>query len=304
MWRSIIIALAVICLALLGWYAVRKYPGRVEANLQVRVEKAITAKASGLLIQASQRDIVLTGMVRDEAAQKELRALVAAVSGVKAVHDRTSLGVSPVQVPPPSPGEGPSDMKPPPDEPPDPGPHAHGDAEDAHAAGEPASDAALADKGDAARAPPDAAPAAPDAAPAVEVAAAPAVPAAGALSPAQCKQTLDAMLEGEERITFTPNTGRLTPEGEAKVVEVYAVLQRCPDATGVIEGYHDDYGDPDKLRVLTRKRAYTVHTKLVELGLDKKRFTYAGKGYLNMRYGAKPEVRALNQRIEFNITVE
>ena len=39
------------------------------------------------------------------------------------------------------------------------------------------------------------------------------------------------------------------------------------------------------------------------MGMDEKRFRYIGLGYRNMRY-RKPSERVLNQRIEFNITVE
>jgi len=126
----------------------------------------------------------------------------------------------------------------------------------------------------------------------------------GALTPAECKSIIDAMIEGDKRIMFRSNTGKLTDEGEATVKAVADVLARCPTATGSIEGYHDDYGDPDKLKELTQIRAFNVHKRLADHGIDKSRFRYIGYGYRNMRYGGKPGMRVLNQRVEINITVE
>jgi outer membrane protein OmpA-like peptidoglycan-associated protein len=127
---------------------------------------------------------------------------------------------------------------------------------------------------------------------------------ASPLSAKECKDRIQAMVEGPNRITFLPNTGRLTPEGDVKVVAIWGVLQRCPTAKGVIEGYHDDYGDPDKLKLLTYGRALGVQRRLVELGMEKARFKIAGLGYRNMRYGGKADTRVLNQRVEFNIKVD
>lgn len=382
MWRSIIIALALTCLALLGWYAVQKYPGRIEDGLKARVQQAIAAESSGITVAASQRDIVLTGAVRDEERRKSIRDRVGGMSGVKKVHDRMTVSVAPVQVSPSEreavvmidvewrggalklSGAMPESLI--------------AAAEDKVAAAFPVKGLrvgkkltetqgvvspaargrvlaalealALGEEGTAkiragalsldvtirdpaargdveavakrvgaellvrvAGAAPDGADAGPsggdpgadttaskgDAGPAETGAA-----ATGSLTPAQCRDVIAKMVAGNARITFRPNTGRLTPDGEAKVTAIWQVLERCPDAKGVIEGYHDDLGDPDKIRNLTRRRAFSVHKKLRELGMEPGRFKYDGLGYRNMKYGGKPEARALNQRVEFNITVE
>lgn len=320
MWRSIIIALALICLVLLGWYAVRKYPGRVESALEARAQTALQAKVPGVIVEASQRDLVLKGAVADEAASRAAEALATDLSGVKSVINRIEIGgggqPAPIPVPPPEPPIDPpaADAAVAEDDAGGPGPTADA-GPSADAAPEPA-EVAPSDTNAAAPEVADTAPAAPevaaaDTAPAAapEVAVADPVPAApvdpgGALNPAQCKAIIQDMIEGDKRITFKSNTGRLLPEGEDKVKAIYAVLQRCPTATGVIEGYHDDYGDPDRLKMLTRQRAYQVHKMLVDLGMDPERFKYAGLGYRNMRYGRTPDTRLLNQRVEFNITVE
>lgn len=295
MWRSIIIALALICLGLLGWYAARKFPGRIESDLEVAAQKLIDSQSLGsIVVHASQRDIVLQGTVANEAAKDSAQRLVTAMSGVKSVTNQLAVAGGPVVVPP-APGPDPT-----------PEPDTRAEAPDVAAA----PDTALAEAGPVdSAAPPELAPevvaeavaevAAPEVA-APEVAAA---DPGGALTPAQCKAMITDMTTGDKRITFKSNTGKLTEEGEAKVVAIAGLLARCPTAKGTIEGYHDDYGDPDKLNELTQIRAFNVHKRLTDLGMDKTRFRYKGLGYRNMRYRL-PKERVLNQRIEFNITVE
>ncbi len=312
MWRSIIIALALICLVLLGWYAVRKYPGRVESALEARAQTALQAKVPGVIVEASQRDLVLKGAVADEAASRAAEALATDLSGVKSVINRIEIGgggqPAPIPIPPPEPPIDPpaADAGVAEDDAGGPGPTADA-GPSADAAPEPA-EVAPADTTAAAPevAAADTAPSAPEVAAADTAPTAPSAPVdpGGALTAAQCQAIIQDMIEGDKRITFKSNTGRLLPEGEDKVKAIYAVLQRCPTATGVIEGYHDDYGDPDRLKMLTRQRAYQVHKMLVDLGMDPERFKYAGLGYRNMRYGRTPDTRLLNQRVEFNITVE
>ena len=400
MWRSIIIALALICLGLLGWYAVRKYPYRIEADIEARAQKALNEQLPGVLVDVPEqtRTAVLAGSVASEADREAAERLVSGISGVKTVMNQITVGTSPLPVPPAATeteaildasftwtgttltlsGSVPNALvndvstkvratfpnasferryettegvMP---------PSANAtlsaalDALAQTAEGKArigrkltlqatVVDAAAESKvktlvesaggtatltiaapvaenvGDAAGSEVldaaveavaevvvDAGPVAPEVAVAPEVVApevAPVLPG-GTLTAAQCKATIQALIEGDKRITFKSNTGKLTEEGEAKVKEVAAILARCPTAKGVIEGYHDDMGDPDKLKELTQIRAYNVHKRLTDLGMDKTRFRYIGLGYRNMRYGGKAGMRVLNQRVEFNITVE
>jgi len=325
MWRFIIIALTLICLVLLGWYAVRKVPGRVESDIQARAQAALAAKGpgvAGVVVKASQRDLVLDGAIPSEGDRQTAVALLADLSGVKSVTDQ--LAVAGAQPPTPAPPE--------PPEPEDearvdvieaPSPDAAGDATadagatdaaptpDAQGADVPGEVTAAADAGPEAPevAATDTAAAADTAAPEVAlVDTAPAAPSAadpgGPLTPKQCDDIIAAAIEGDKRIKFRSNTGRLTDEGEEKVKEIASILARCPSATGVIEGYHDDYGEPDRIKQLSQIRAFNVHKRLGELGIDPKRFKYVGLGYRNMKHHGVPAVRILNQRVEFNITVE
>jgi|GEM_PF-2784777 len=401
MWRSIIIALALICLGLLGWYAVRKYPYRIEADIEARAQKALNAKVPGVLVDVPEqtRTAVLAGSVPTEADRAAAEKLVSDISGVKTVMNQITVGTAPVPVPPApeameaifeasftwtgttltltgsvpnalindvsskvrasfpdasferryetTEGTPPANAS---------GAitaalYALGQTSEGKAELGPRKLSIQGTVGDAATAAKmrsliegaggsatltvatgvadvaadavagtadavieavaevvvvDAGPAevAPEVAITPEVAIAPGVVPGGALTAAQCKTTIQALIEGDKRITFKPNTGKLSDEGEAKVKEIAVVLARCPTAKGSIEGYHDDMGDPDKLKELTQIRAYNVHKRLTDLGMDKARFRYVGLGYRNMRYGGKAGMRVLNQRVEFNITVE
>lgn len=318
MWRTLIVSLALICLVLLGWYAVRKFPGRIESDLRSRAQTALAARAPNVIVQASQRDIVLSGRVADDNERASIERLVSDLSGVRSVVSQLGTGDAAAPTPPVEPdvvGSGADATA-------DAG--ADASTPEAEVTADAAADAGPTDAGDlvadaatevAGDASGEVATLELDALEPEEVAAdtsatdtAPApvdtaAPAAGKLTPAQCKDLIAKTVEGEKRIAFRSNTGKLTEEGEARLAEVFAILQRCPDATGVIEAYHDDYGDPDKLKTLTQIRAYNTHKRLVDLGMDEKRFRYIGLGYRNMRYRG-PGERVLNQRVEFNITVE
>ena len=294
MWRALIVSLALICLVLLGWYAIKKYPGRIEASLATRAQAAVVGKVPGVTVQASQRDLVLSGRVGTADDKARAEKLARELSGVKSVVNQLEVGAAPKAEPKPT-----TKVEPQP-------------------APEPAPEVVPPDVIEAAEVAPDVVEAAevgPDAVDVVEAAdtaqpetedvaagVAP-TPAGGALTPAQCKEVIATMIEGQNRIVFQSNTGKLTDEGHQRLAEVWAVLQRCPSAGGTIEAYHDDHGDPDKVKTLTQIRAYNTHRRLIEMGMDEKRFRYVGFGYRNMRY-RKPGERLLNQRIEFNITVE
>lgn len=305
MWRALIVSLALICLVLLGWYAIKKYPGRIEADLAARAQTALAGRVPGVTVQASQRDLVLSGRVGTDEDRARAERFASEVSGVKSVVSQLEVGAAT----PPTPAPAPT---------PEPTPEADAfvaeveadvqaqAAPDAQAGAQPdtqpedalADVAAEADSGPSAEVV--------DVAPAVaEVAAPEATPpsASGALTPAQCKDAIALAIDGEKRVKFQSNTGKLTEEGMATLTVVWGLLQRCPEAKGIIEAYHDDFGDPDKVKTLTQIRAYNTHRRLVEMGMDEKRFRYIGLGYRNLRY-RKPSERLLNQRIEFNITVE
>lgn len=306
MWRALIVSLALICLVLLGWYAIKKYPGRIEADLADRAQAELAKRVPGVTVQASQRDLVLSGRVETDDDRIRAERFASEVSGVKLVVSQLEIGAATPPAPTPEPTPEP-DVLAAPDVEADATPDVQADVQmvaDGNAAADVTADA---DTGPSAEVQVDATPDLIDVA-AAEVAAdtAPTPPqptATGALTAAQCKEAIASAVDGDKRVKFQSMTGKLTEEGLAKLSEVWELLKRCPDAKGTIEAYHDDFGDPDKLKTLTQIRAYNTHRRLVEMGMDEKRFRYIGLGYRNMRY-RKPSERVLNQRIEFNITVE
>lgn len=125
----------------------------------------------------------------------------------------------------------------------------------------------------------------------------------GTLTPAQCKGLIAQLIEGDKRITFK-GAKELTPDADAKVQQIAALLARCPDAKTTVSGYHDDYGEPDHINAITGMRANAVFKRLIELGIDKARLKWRGRGYANMRYSTRTQgSRVLNQRIEFDIVL-
>lgn len=310
MWRALIVSLALICLVLLGWYAIKKYPGRIEADLAARAQEVLAKRVPGVIVQASQRDLVLSGRVETDEDRIRAERFASEVSGVKLVVSQLEIGAATPPAPAPTPEPTPeADVIAAPDATSD----VQADVQDTAAAPDQAVAAsdttADTEAGPSDEVQADAGPTADTvAAAAAEVQADTAAPApqpsaTGTLTPAQCKEAIAKAVDGDKRVKFQSMTGKLTDEGLARLAEVWELLKRCPDAKGVIEAYHDDYGDPDKLKTLTQIRAYNTHRRLVEMGMDEKRFRYIGLGYRNMRY-RKPSERLLNQRIEFNITVE
>ncbi len=128
----------------------------------------------------------------------------------------------------------------------------------------------------------------------------------GALTDRQCQDLINTTLAGEAgRITFKrPNSSRLDDAGLAKVKVLAGFLKRCPQAKGSVDGFHHNQGDPDTIRLLTRKRAYSVHEALKLEGVDVSRLKYQGLGYNFPKAPNKLETRHLNERVEINLEVE
>lgn len=392
MWRLIIVSLALICLGLLGYYAVSKRSVQISAGLAVNATKTVQARVAGVRVEVVQRDARLVGRVSSDALKADAERLVAGLSGIKTV--KNELEVVPIEPPAPEPAPEPA---PAPEMPPTPpkGPDAPPPADPeppvpAHAPlqlevtwdgttltaigalpeglrkdiglsfvsdfpdaivkdaitittnpGTPALAGAMKTavrslarlqsgkvhvtdedfelNGIAASADDEAAvktmvgdeiktlastvtvtvAGAPPPGPAPEP-----IPAEGPLTVALCQTAIDRLLEGDQRVTFKGPTGRLSDESGPKLEAVWALLQRCPDARGQIVGLHDDMGEPDKVKQLSWIRAFNVHKRLVELGMDKDRFKIVGLGQRDFRYPNKGDTRVLNQRIEFRLEVQ
>jgi outer membrane protein OmpA-like peptidoglycan-associated protein len=128
----------------------------------------------------------------------------------------------------------------------------------------------------------------------------------GALDLAACREALRSMSASRaDRIGFAaPDSTELGPEGLAALKRYAAVLVRCPTVAGVVEGFHHNIGNPDRIRALTLKRAEVALAALGRLGVDVARFRPKGLGYLHPRYRNNDAERHLNERVEIKIGVK
>lgn len=391
MWRLIIVSLALVCLGLLGYYAVSKRAVQISAGLAVSATRTVQGKVPGVRVEVDQRDARLIGHVSSDALKADAERLVAGLSGIKSV--KNELAVAPPEpAPAPAPEPAPTHEPPrgpdappttaPPTTAPPPAPAAaplrleitwdgttltatgalpdglkkdiglsfvsdFPDAavkDDIAVTTNPGTPALAGAMKTAVRSlarlqsgkvvvtdedfelngvAPDVAAetavkamvgdeikslastvtltvvGAPPPGPAPEP-----IPPEGPLTVELCQTAIDRLLEGDQRITFKGPTGRLSDEAGPKLEQVWALLQRCPEARGQIVGYHDDMGEPDKVKELSWIRAFNVHKRLVELGMDKARFKIVGLGQRDFRYPNKGETRVLNQRVEFKLEVK
>jgi len=80
--------------AVLALFTVPRQVRRIQADVRARAEQALAAVASGVHIEVSGRDVVLSGDIADAAARRELSETVAGVWGVRRVVDHTRLAVA------------------------------------------------------------------------------------------------------------------------------------------------------------------------------------------------------------------
>ncbi|TNF29318.1 MAG: BON domain-containing protein [Deltaproteobacteria bacterium] len=123
--------------------------------------------------------------------------------------------------------------------------------------------------------------------------------AATPLSEEQCNDVLWWLVEGEKHIQFKGR--KILPESDARLVQVVAVLKRCPEGKIDVEGYTNAYGEPDALKKLSWAWASIVKNRLVELGIPKERLGVRAFGYNRARYPDRRATRHLNDRVEFKV---
>ena len=101
-------------------------------------------------------------------------------------------------------------------------------------------------------------------------------------------------------IQFEPTLADLTPESDAVLTEVAAVLNEQPTAQLEVVGHTDDVGDEQENQALSEDRAEAVVDRLAQLGVDRARMTFRGEGESTpIADNSTDEGRAQNRRIEF-----
>lgn len=110
-------------------------------------------------------------------------------------------------------------------------------------------------------------------------------------------------------VTFSSNVlfgfdkSVLTPQAEVTIQELYKVLSRYPDERVLVIGHTDNIGTPPYNQKLSERRARSVASYLIELGLDGSRLQAKGMGETDPKFPNDSEAhRAANRRVEFVIT--
>ncbi|GMQ79360.1 MAG: hypothetical protein BMS9Abin02_1944 [Anaerolineae bacterium] len=118
----------------------------------------------------------------------------------------------------------------------------------------------------------------------------------------------DAMAKGIDEtghiaiygIYFDTGSANLKAESESTLNEIARLLKARPSLNLLVVGHTDNQGGYDYNMDLSQRRAAAVVTALVnQYGVDRKRLTAAGVGYLSpVASNDTPEGRAKNRRVE------
>ncbi|GMN07456.1 hypothetical protein MTsPCn5_28450 [Croceitalea sp. MTPC5] len=106
-----------------------------------------------------------------------------------------------------------------------------------------------------------------------------------------------------DQLQFEFDDFKLTEKAKIEVRKVYAHLHKNPKVHLEIYGHTDDLGSENYNKYLSSRRARAVALYLQELGLDKMRISWEGKGDKMPLYsGTSNKERDANRRVEFVIT--
>jgi len=98
---------------------------------------------------------------------------------------------------------------------------------------------------------------------------------------------------------FAFNSAKITPEGEAKLGDTVATLQKHPDIKVTCNGYTDSVGSQQYNLKLGQRRADSVKSYLVSQGIDSSRISTGSFGKENpVASNDTAEGRAENRRVE------
>jgi len=102
-------------------------------------------------------------------------------------------------------------------------------------------------------------------------------------------------------VNFAIGGATLTRSSRIALEDAFISLVLNPELNVEIAGYTDNAGDPEVNRELSLRRAYSVKSWLVKLGIPARRMTAVGMGERDpLASNNTPEGRAKNRRIEFH----
>lgn len=124
-------------------------------------------------------------------------------------------------------------------------------------------------------------------------------PVAQAAPPAEAPPPAGTQIGELKGAHFAFDSARLTPEGEARLSDTVATLQKHPDLKVAINGYTDSVGSDAYNMRLGQRRADTVEKYLVSQGIDASRLRTQSFGESNpVASNDTAEGRAENRRVE------
>jgi len=101
-------------------------------------------------------------------------------------------------------------------------------------------------------------------------------------------------------IRFGVGEATIKPESMGIINEVVGLMQEHPDLKFSIEGHTDSDGNDELNLELSQKRAESVMSKMIGMGISKDRLQAKGRGESQPITGnASPEDKANNRRVEF-----
>lgn len=104
----------------------------------------------------------------------------------------------------------------------------------------------------------------------------------------------------ETPIIFGANSAEIDPASDEVIATIVEQLEAIPGVAVEVVGHTDDLGPEDENFTLSQLRAEAVVDRLVELGLDRARFTARGAGESDpVADNGTAAGRAQNRRIEF-----
>ncbi len=121
------------------------------------------------------------------------------------------------------------------------------------------------------------------------------------MNPRRC-ESLAKDIMVTHRITFEPNSARLTTESLPAIDQLATVLRECVDAPLEISGHTDNQGREEMNMNLSRKRAIAVLNALTNEGLELNNYSVTGYGETQpVADNTTAAGREQNRRIEFRL---